>query len=62
VFSPVECCEETGDLGNLGVNEKIILKWILEKQVVKMRNGLNWYRIGPNGGSILSGRQTSFGA
>jgi hypothetical protein len=34
-------------LGDLGVDERIILIWLFRKQGVKMWIGLIWLRIGP---------------
>jgi hypothetical protein len=33
-----------------GVNVRIILKWILNKEDVMIWNGFNWFRIGTSGG------------
>jgi hypothetical protein len=35
-----------------GISRKLISKWILEKQCVKMWNGLNWLRISSGGGLL----------
>jgi hypothetical protein len=34
----------------VGVNGRVILKWILKKYIEKMCPGLNWLRIGLNSG------------
>jgi hypothetical protein len=31
---------------------KIILKWNFDKEVVEIRNGFNWFRLGDNGGFL----------
>jgi hypothetical protein len=35
-----------------GLDEKIILEWILEKQVGRMWTGCIWFRIGTSGGLL----------
>jgi hypothetical protein len=37
--------EDSYNLGDLGVHEKIIGKWILQKQDVKEKTELNWFQI-----------------
>jgi hypothetical protein len=39
-------------LGDLGVDERIIFKWILEKDGVRMWIEFIWLRIGTNGGFL----------
>jgi hypothetical protein len=36
-------------LGNLGIDGRIILKWILSKQGVMVWTGFTWLRIGSSG-------------
>jgi hypothetical protein len=36
-------------LEDLGMDERIILEWILGKYGRKLRTGFNWLRIGTNG-------------
>jgi hypothetical protein len=36
----------------LSVGGRVILKWILKKQVVKMCSGVNWIRLGTNDGIL----------
>jgi hypothetical protein len=38
-------------LGDLGIDE-IMLKWILDKQGMRLQTRLNWLRIGPSGGFL----------
>jgi hypothetical protein len=46
--------ERRGQLGPLGVDEKVLLKWILKQQYVRMRIGFIWLRIGISGGFLLT--------
>jgi hypothetical protein len=39
-------------LGDLDVNGKVILKYILDKRSVKVWSGVNWVRIGFSGRSL----------
>jgi hypothetical protein len=39
-------------LGNPGVDERVILKWILRKWDVGVWSGLIWLRIGTGGGYV----------
>jgi len=36
--------------GRLGIDGKVILEWILEKQIGKVWTGFIWFRIGISGG------------
>jgi hypothetical protein len=38
--------------GDVGIDGKIVLKWILKKQVVRMWTGLSWLRIGCSSGLV----------
>jgi hypothetical protein len=40
-------------------NEKLILKWMLEKQDGKVRKGFIWLRIGTSGGCCEYGNEPS---
>jgi hypothetical protein len=44
---------------DLGVDEKIILEWILGKYDGKVWTGFLWLRIGTSGGSCEHGNETS---
>jgi hypothetical protein len=37
---------------DLGVGERLILRWTLERQEPMRRNGFNWLRIGSSGGLL----------
>jgi hypothetical protein len=38
--------------GDVGIDGKIVLKWILKKQVVRMCTGLSWLRMGCSSGLV----------
>jgi hypothetical protein len=41
-------------LVDLGVDERILLKWVSKKLCVMMWAGLNWLRIGSIGGAVMN--------
>ena len=47
-----EDLREGDHLGDLGVDERIILKWILKKRDEESWTGLIWLRIGTGGGRL----------
>jgi hypothetical protein len=44
--------EESAHLGDLGVDWRIILRWILGKQGVRMLTGFIWLSLGSIGGLL----------
>ena len=44
--------KERDELGNPGVDGKIILRWIFGKWDVRLRTGSIWLRIGTGGGHL----------
>jgi hypothetical protein len=48
--------KERDNFRNLDVDGRLIIKWILNKQLIRVWSGLNWLMIGSSGG-ILSTRQ-----
>jgi hypothetical protein len=59
----LENLEGGGHFGNLGIDMRIIRKWILKKYVVRVWIAFKWFGIGPNinvvnkpSGSVKCGR------
>jgi hypothetical protein len=45
-------------LGDLDVNRRMLLKWILKKQGVMVLTALKWLRVGSSGGLFLTRKLT----
>jgi hypothetical protein len=47
-----ENSKERCHLGELGIDGRIILSWIMKKRDLRMWTGLDWLRIGHDGGLL----------
>jgi hypothetical protein len=45
----LQTCKERGHLGDLNIDGRIILKWLIKKYVVRMWTDFMWLRIGSSG-------------
>jgi hypothetical protein len=50
----LENLERVDDWVILGADGRIILKWILEKQGIKLGTGFKWFKIKSNGGLLYT--------
>jgi hypothetical protein len=51
----METMKRRDHMGDLDVDESMILNWNLEKLAVRLRNGIEWLRIWSRVGSIEQG-------